>query len=342
MASRRCLPAQVVPSDDPSLAPVVTTSGYVPVAVATRSGLNESVHFGAVVGIDRDGRVAFSAGDCAVAIYPRSSNKPIQAVAMVRLGLQLPGDLLALVCASHDGTPHHLDAARRILATVGLDESALRNTANFPLDRRAANELIRGGGSRSSLQQNCSGKHAGMIATCVINGWPVDSYLDVDHPLQVAITDSFSGLIEEPVAHIGIDGCGAPAHALSLTGLATAFRNIAIGAAGDAGSRVYNAMVTNPVNVGGDRRDVTAFIRNVPGLMAKDGADGVFAAALPDGRAVALKIADGADRARPAVMVAALQALGVDTTVVAPLVRQVLLGHGHEVGDVASIVDLRG
>ncbi|MEI6495937.1 MAG: asparaginase [Actinomycetota bacterium] len=314
---------------------------YVPVAITSRSGCDESVHFGALVALDTDGSVAFSVGDPTVPIFPRSSNKPMQAMAMVRAGLSLPPELLALVCASHDGTPMHLDAARRILASAGLDDAALANTADFPLDTDASEAVLRAGGTRTSLAMNCSGKHSGMLATCVHNGWAHDaSYLHPQHPLQEGITATIAELAEEPLPHIGVDGCGAPAHVLSMVGLARCFRTIAMGASGaggDAAGQVYRAMTEYPQMVGGERRDVTAFMRHIPGLMAKDGADGVFAAALPDGRAVALKIADGANRARPPVMVAALARLGIDVAAVAPLVEEHLYGHGHVVGNVRAL-----
>ena len=315
-----------------------TPESFAPVAITSRSGLDESVHFGAVVALGPTGEIEFAIGDASAIVFPRSSNKPMQAVAMVRAGLSLPPDLLALVCASHDGTPMHTDRALRILATAGLDESALANTASLPLDTASAEAVLRAGGPRTSLLMNCSGKHSGMLATCVHNGWAHDpSYLAMDHPLQVAITDAIDELCDEPHAHIGIDGCGAPAHAMSLVGLARAFRAIAVGAAGAAGDEVYAAMTGHPEMVGGERRDVTAFMRHVPGLVAKDGADGVFAAALPDGRAIALKIADGGDRARPPVMVAAMQRLGIDTTAVAALVEEKIMGHGRQVGSVRAI-----
>ena len=163
------------------------------------------------------------------------------------------------------------------------------------------------------------------------------SYLSPEHPLQQRITSTIADLAEEQCSHIGVDGCGAPAHVLSLLGLARGFRSIATGAAGPAGDAVYAAMTSHPEMVGGARRDVTHFMRFIPGLMAKDGADGVFAAALPDGRAVALKIADGGNRARPPVMVAALRALGVDTAAVEPLVTEWIIGHGKHVGEVRAV-----
>jgi L-asparaginase II len=262
----------------------------------------------------------------------------MQATAMVRAGLQLPSDLLALVCASHDGTPEHLDAARRILATVGLDERSLANTADLPLDTESARTILRAGGGPTPLQMNCSGKHSGMLATSVINGWPTDaSYLSTAHPLQQHITATIDDLTAEVHTHIGVDGCGSPAHVISLVGLARGVRSIASGAAGPSGDDVYRAMTTHPEMVGGTGRDVTHFMRGIPGLLAKDGADGVFAAALPDGRAVAMKIADGANRARPPVMAAALRALDVDTSAIEPLVTQWILGHGQHVGEVRAI-----
>lgn len=315
-----------------------TPEAFAPVAITRRSGCDESVHFGAVVGLAPNGSVEFAVGDPTTAIYPRSSNKPIQALAMVRAGLRLPPDLLALVCASHDGTPRHLEGVRRILATVGLDDRALANTPDLPLDEAAAEAVLRAGGGRTALQMDCSGKHSGMLACSVINGWPADAgYLSPLHPLQQLITATIDEVAGETHSHIGIDGCGLPAHVISLLGLARAFRAIATDAAGPACTEVFTAMTAHPDLVGGDHRDVTHFMRGVTGLMAKDGADGVFAAALPDGRAVALKIADGSNRARPPVVVAALRALDIDTSAVEPLVTEWIMGHGRHVGEVRAI-----
>lgn len=315
---------------------------YQPLAVTYRSDVLESVHHAAVVGLDRDGSVAFAFGDVDLPVYPRSSTKPLQAHAMVSAGLDLPDDLLALVCASHDGRPMHLDGARRILSTVGLDETALANTADLPLDESESMRVVRQGGTPSPLQMNCSGKHAGMIATCVINGWSHGAdYLNVEHPLQMAITNGIPALIDAPVSGIGVDGCGAPAHVIPLVGLARAFRAMATGGAGEAGRRIHRAMSSNPDMVGGPDRDVSLLMRGIPGLMAKDGAEGVFAAALPDGRAVALKVADGANRPRPPLMRAALSALGVDIAGVrADAFASVLLGHGKPVGEVRIVGEL--
>src|SRR6478736_3836498 len=181
---------------------------FEPIAFSTRSGFDESLYHGAAVALGPDGRTIASLGDPEVAVYPRSSLKPMQATAMVECGLELPGDLLAIVCASHDGTAMHTAAVLEVLGTVGLDDSALRNTPSFALEEAARIDAERHGEGPTALHQNCSGKHAGMLATCCINGWPTDDYLDLEHPLQVAITAS----IEQhgaPVDHVGVDGCGA-------------------------------------------------------------------------------------------------------------------------------------
>lgn len=294
----------------------------------------ESQHFGAVVALERDGSIAFSIGDANTIVYPRSSMKPLQATAMVSAGLDLPPQLLALVCASHDGRPEHLAAAREILKRAGLDESALGNTTDYPLDETEHEKAIREGKQRTSLQMNCSGKHSGMLATCVAAGWKHDlSYLSPDHPLQRHITAMIPSLAGEPAAHIGVDGCGAPAHAMSLVGLARAFRSVAIAEPGTPQHRVAQAMTSHPEMVGGPTRDVTRLMQGVPGLVAKDGAEAVFAVGLPDGRAVALKVSDGANRARPPVMQAALARLGVGLEKVDPATwDSPVWGHGRRVG----------
>jgi L-asparaginase II len=309
---------------------------FAPAVVATRSGVRETVHWAAVVAVEGDGSVAFALGNPDAVLYPRSSMKPLQAAAMVELGLSLPADLLALACASHDGAPVHVDGVRRLLRSFGLDEAALANVASLPLDPGAAEDVLRAGGGPTRLQMNCSGKHAAMLATCVVNGWPADaSYLLPDHPLQEAITAALPAWAGAAHAHIGIDGCGAPAHVMTLTELALAYRAIATGGAGSA---VPEAMRGHPDMVGGPGRDVSVLMRSIPGLIAKDGADGVYAAALPDGRAVALKIADGSARARVPVLVAALALLGVDISAVPRSTWRVpVFGHGRIVGELSPL-----
>jgi L-asparaginase II len=304
-----------------------------------RSGFVEGHHRGAVVAISPDGSVDWSVGEVSAPIFPRSCNKPVQSAAMVRMGLDIEGELLALASASHSGEPFHLEGARRILASVGLDQQALRTPPDFPLDEIARTEYVSAGFDRSAIAMNCSGKHAAMLATCVVNGWPIATYLEPDHPLQRGLKAAFSELTSEPVVSVGVDGCGAPLFSASLTGLARAFSALVLAAAGTAERRVADAIVAAPEFASGSRRDEAALLRAVPGAIGKAGAEACYAVALPDGRAVALKIDDGGRRACPVVMVQALRRLdvdsesGVDAEAMHRIGEVAVLGGGRPVGE---------
>lgn len=304
---------------------------FEPVATVTRSGMVESVHNGAVVVVAADGGVTFSVGNPEAEVYGRSSNKPLQAQAMLDLGVKLGVEQTALACASHSGAKEHLTIVKSILVANGLDLTALQNTPTLPYDRVLADAVVAAGGQAAPVYQNCSGKHATMLATCVANGWPVDTYLDEEHPVQLAITERVAELADG-VAHVGIDGCGAPTHATTLVGLARAFGRLA-SRQGD----VWQAMTRHPELVGGPGRVVTSLMRAVPGLLAKDGADGMFAAGLPDGRAVAVKVGDGSARAAGPVVARALQHAGVLVGVDPARVGEPTLGHGHPVGSTTPL-----
>lgn len=310
----------------------------------TRGDLVESVHRASLVALGADGAVAFAHGGIDSPVYPRSALKPLQAVAMVRAGLSLPPELLALVCASHNGEPFHLEGVERILAGAGLTEDALQNTPGTPIADAEYERWVREGRAPSSLGQNCSGKHAGMLATCVANGWDPATYLDVDHPLQRVIAETVTDLAGENPGPTATDGCGAPVIALSLLGLARAFARIATAAADSPEGIVARAIRTHPDFLGGTGRDVTALVAGTPGLIAKDGAEGVYAAAGDDGRAVALKMAEGGggveggpQRARPVIMAAALRRLEVVSTAYEALEDVPVLGHGEPVGAVVAV-----
>lgn len=315
----------------------VIPSQFEPLAIVSRSGVDESVHFGALAALNSDGSVAFSVGDPEVTVFPRSATKPFQALAMVRAGLSLPAEQLALVCASHSGQAVHQQTARDILATANLDETALLNTAGFSIHVPTAHEVIRSGGGKTPIQMDCSGKHAGMLATCVLNGWTTDNYLQPEHPLQIAITNTITDVTGVAPVAIGTDGCGAPAHVIPLLHLARAMRALAVGDAGPEGRQVFDAMEQFPHMVAGDDRHVTAIASAIPGLAAKDGADSIYVAAMSDGRAVALKLSDGSGRALPTVLLAALQRLGIDVSAVPHTVAEIVLGHGKPVGNVRAI-----
>ena len=307
------------------------------VAHVVRSGFVESVHHGSVVALDANGSTLLAVGDVFGPIFPRSSSKPIQALAMLRGGLDLDGELLALAAASHSGEPFHLEGVQRILAGAGLSEQDLQNTPDLPYDESERTAWIASGRWATPLAQNCSGKHSAMLATCVAAGWDTATYRQPQHPLQQLIAQTLSDLSGEPVAATGTDGCGAPVMAVSLSGLARAFSRLAIAPAGTDDAKVAAAIRAYPQWLGGTRRDVTSLIRGVPGLIAKDGAESVYAVGLADGRAVALKIADGGQRARPVVMAAALRRLGIDAEVLDELANAPVLGHGQQVGSIVAV-----
>ncbi|WP_329519303.1 asparaginase [Spirillospora sp. NBC_01491] len=276
-----------------------------------RSGFVESWHRGAAAGLAADGSTVVRVGTPEEAIFPRSANKPMQAVAMLRSGLDLDGAELALAAGSHSGEDFHVEGVEKILAGAGLGADALRCPAQWPLDPDAYLEVARNGGGRSRLRMNCSGKHAAMLAACVAAGWPTGSYLDADHPLQAAVRAVVADLSGEQPLAVGVDGCGAPLFAISTTGVARAFRALVLAAPGTPERRVADAMRTHPQWTSGTRREERRLMDAVPGLLVKCGAEGVDAFALADGRAGAVKIDDGAMRARTPVTVALLRALGV-------------------------------
>jgi L-asparaginase II len=281
-----------------------------------RSGFVESRHRGAVAALAADGSVAVRLGAVGEPVFPRSANKPLQAVAMVRAGLALEGELLALAAASHSGEDFHVEGVHKILAGAGLTTEALRCPAQWPLESRTAFELAAAGGGPGRTRMNCSGKHAAMLATCVLNGWPAgpdaeSSYLAAGHPMQLAVRAAVEDLTGERIAAVGVDGCGAPLFAVSLVGVARAFHRLALAEPGSPERRVADAMRAHPEWTSGTGREERRLMDAVPGLLLKCGAEGVDAFALADGRAGALKIEDGAMRARTPVTVGLLRALGV-------------------------------
>jgi L-asparaginase II len=261
---------------------------------------------------------------------------------MVRCGLDLDGKLLALAAASHSGESFHVAGVREILSRAGLGVSALQCPAALPLDEATQHELLRSGGSADRLHMNCSGKHAAMLATCVAAGWPVATYLEPGHPLQVQIRLEIERLAGEQVSAVGVDGCGAPLFGFSVAGLARAFRAMTLSDPGSAERRVADAMRADPDWTSGSRRPERMLMEAVPGLLLKSGAEGVEGFALADGRAGAFKFDDGAARARPPVTVALLRMLGAagedgaDGAALDRLSTVPVTGGGRDVGEVRA------
>ncbi len=292
----------------------------------TRGDVLECLHHGCVVVAHPDGdRLAL--GDVDSPFLARSALKPVQAVTMVEAGLDVDGDLLALATASHRGEAFHRTGVLRMLAPVGLGPEHLRTTAGLPIAPDALAEWLASGRGEEPIAHNCSGKHAAMLRTCVRAGWPIDSYLQPDHPLQRAVRGKLIELTGESVPDPVVDGCGAPAFVTSARGLARAFGAIASAPDGPA-QKVAAAMRAHPEFVSGTGRDEALLHREVVGLIAKMGAEGTLAVGLPDGTGIVVKISDGAHRGAITAMVATLAALGHETSASA----EPILGHGAIVG----------
>jgi L-asparaginase II len=275
-----------------------------------RDGFVESVHRGYLLALNADGSTALELGDSSALIFPRSCVKSIQGAAMVRAGLKLEPRLLALGCSSHSGSSEHLSAVREILRMAKLDESALQCMLDKPLGDLERREW--GDKPATRISMNCSGKHAAMLLTCVLNGWPTDSYLDPAHPLQVAIKDELETLAGEKITLTSTDGCGAPLFLLSVAGLARAIRNITI-SKDPIHHEVLAASRKFPEMVAGKGRLTTQMIEAVPGLYMKDGAEAVEVASMPDGRTLVFKVSDGSLRPFRTLVHAGLKKLGIDS-----------------------------
>ncbi|KOG62860.1 asparaginase [Streptomyces griseoflavus] len=323
-----------------STAPVTegsAPSGISPVlAEVVRSGFVEGRHRGSLVVLAADGSVQTALGDVTSPVFPRSANKPMQAAAILRAGLDLSGERLALAAASHSGEGFHLDLVQKMLSEHGLSTDQLRTPPDLPLDPAEAETYLASGRVRESLTMNCSGKHAAMLAACAANGWPLESYLHLEHPLQQLVLEAVRSASGERVEHIGTDGCGAPLMAISLTGLARSFRHFVLAGEGTPERRVADAMRAHPEYVAGTRRPDTWLMQAVPGVLSKMGAEAVQAVALPDGRALAFKVDDGATRTLGPILARVLGEMGVESPVLARIGEAPLLGGAERVGEIRA------
>ena len=321
----------------------------VPLVQVVRGDVVEGTHRGAAVLVDADGAVRWSVGDVDRPVLPRSCNKPMQVIACLRAGLELPAPLLALASASHSAEAFHVDGVRDILEGAGLDLDALQTPAVRPMDTDAADAAVREGRPARPAFMDCSGKHAAFLATCVRNGWDTATYLQPDHPLQAAVRETFEAYVGQTVVAESVDGCGAPLLGCSLTGLARAYAPLAA-ATPDTdphAAALADAFRAHPQMTCGTTRDELALMRALPGTIAKSGADACYAIALPDGSALALKIDDGGDRARTPAAVAALLASGALDATFGPAeidaVRRLghvpVLGGGRPIGILRSLLE---
>jgi len=294
-----------------------------------RDGFVESVHRGYLLALNADGSTNLALGNSEQLIFPRSCVKSIQGAAMVRAGLKLEPRLLALGCSSHSGSAEHLSTVREILALAKLDESALQCMLDRPLgeeDRRAWGDK-----PPTRISMNCSGKHAAMLLTCVTNGWPIESYLDPAHPLQIAIKAELEALAGEAITLTSTDGCGAPLFLMSLAGLARAIRAITL-STDEVHQSVMSASRAFPEMVAGKGRLTTQMMEAVPGLYMKDGAEAVEVASMTDGRTLVFKVSDGSLRPFRVLVHAGLKRLGIDS----PYEAENVLGGDRVIGAIRA------
>ncbi len=304
------------------------------IAEVVRCGVVECQHHGSVVVLDPSGAVELAVGEPDRAMMPRSSNKPLQTAGMLRLGLQLPPPLIAVATASHAGEPMHVTRVERLLTAAGLGVDALRCPPAMPGDPDEAIRRCCAGLGPERVFMNCSGKHAAMLATCRTRGWPIESYLDPSHALQQALGETVAELAGEPLAGVAIDGCGAPIFSISLTGLARAFRRMSLADPTSPDGQVVSACRSHPLLVSGTARRDGQLVAAIPGLFAKAGAEGVFAGALSDGRAFAVRTHDGAKRSTEVVVAELLHRWGFGG---ADAFRtEAVLGGGQRVGEVRA------
>lgn len=286
----------------------------------TRGSLVECSHRGSIAVVGRNGRLLASAGDPQRLVFARSAAKPLQAAAVVASGaaarFQLNAKELAVLCASHNGEPEHVENVLAVLAKLGLPMEALRCGAHPPTHKPAAEALIRAGEPFLAVHNNCSGKHSGMLALAMHLGADPDGYTRADHPVQQAMLAAFArfaGVPQSSVA-LGTDGCGVPTFGVPLTALALAFARFGSPSGDDdlahAARIIADAIRAHPHMIAGTGRFDSDLIRATRGrILGKMGADGVFAAAVPGlGIGLAVKIEDGARRALfPAVVEALVQ-----------------------------------
>ncbi|MGH2555807.1 MAG: asparaginase [Actinomycetota bacterium] len=318
----------------------------VPLARVVRSGLEESVHAGDVAVVDADGTVVAGTGDPDREVFARSSMKPLQAAVSLSLA---PYDFanreIAVMCASHNAEPVHIEAVRSLLARAGVDEDALR----CPMARPWDDESLAADPERRRINSDCSGKHSGMLAACRANGWPLDSYRDPAHPYQQKVLRAVLAASGESRVRVGVDGCGVPVHGMPLRAMATIYARLSrperLGALEEHARRAVGAMRAEPYMVAGRNRPDTAVMQEASAVIAKGGAEGLMCAALLDrGLGLAVKSRDGAGRAAGPALIHVLRSMdaldGDAVSRLAPFARPAVLGGGESVGEIVPEFEL--
>lgn len=291
----------------------------------TRGGMVESQHNGSYVVVDGKGRVVASAGDIEMPVFPRSAIKALQCLPVIESGAAdrygFSDEEIALICSSHNGEPRHVAAALSMLAKVGLSEAAYECGAHWPLETEALHAMIQAHEKPGQIHNNCSGKHAGMLAVAQRLGADHHGYVERGHQVQRRIAEVLSAMcdVEADTLPCGIDGCSVPTWAIPLKNLAQGFARLGSGegvssARQAAAARIIAAVRANPFMVAGTGRFCTKLMTKVPRAFVKTGAEGVFCGAVPHaGLGIALKCDDGAGRASEAAFAAVLAGLDMWT-----------------------------
>ena len=296
--------------------------------------------------MDTDGKVIAFAGDADRLLFARSSMKPLQATLSLSCAtFDFTDREVAVMCASHNAEPVHVEAVRSMLARAGIPEEALQCPSVRPWDE----ETAAADPDKRRINSDCSGKHAGMLAACRARGWPFDSYRESSHPLQQQILDAVLAVTGLASVHIGVDGCGVPVHGMPLRSMATIYARLASperwGALEPYARRIATVMRAEPYMVAGRNRPDTALMEATPNVIAKGGAEGLLCAAVLDrGLGVAVKISDGSHRAAGPALIHALRLQGVldDAQLerLRPHARPSVLGGGRPVGQVGAAFEL--
>lgn len=329
------------------MAQTFSLADAVELAVVERSGFVESRHAGTAIVLDPEGTAIVRLGDPDKPILPRSSLKPLQALACVTAGAALEDERLALATASHSGTDRHVAVVREILGAADVDESALNCPPAWPGDDATRRDIVRELGQPERIRMNCSGKHAAMLLACRAGGWDTAGYLDPNHPLQLHIREVIERLTGAKTLATATDGCGAPVYAMPLSSLARAIHRIGTSserspfALHRSAGLLVQAVRAHPWTIDGPGRPDTIVIERL-GVFAKGGAEGVMVMVAPDGTTVALKILDGSGRAATAVALTLLERTGALASAdVAQTLAQLPLtvsGGGQEVGSIRPTV----
>ena len=289
------------------------------IAEVTRGGIAESRHTGAYAVVDGAGRLLRSAGDVTAPVFPRSAIKALQCVPLIESGAAdrfgFTDEEIALACASHNGEPDHVRVARAMLKKALTDEASYECGAHWPLRVEAQHDVVRQGGAAQNVHNNCSGKHAGMLALARHLRFETKNYVTIDHPVQKAVAEALTRYCDVDVARLtwGIDGCSVPTWAFPLRNMALGFARLTAETS-VAGQRIVAAVRQHPFMVAGTGGFDTNIMQAVPRVFVKVGAEGVYCGCIAHARiGIALKCDDGSVRAAQAAVASVLASLDVWT-----------------------------